>query len=900
MNTTKSLSLSKLKSAALGMAGVLALSAATAAPPVLAQNAPATHVKIASQPLGLALRAIGEQTGMQIVLYADDATGMTAPALDGVYTTRQALDAVLRGSGLIHRPVNDRTIAVAPPARFSSNTAAGMQSVRVVQRAAPQAVDAMDTDDRRRLRAREDDSDEITLEEMVVTGTNIRGAVTASPVAVFDRQAIELTGRSTLPDFLRTVPQVFGGGASDANAGISSANDAGLNVGSGAGVNLRGLGTDSTLVLLNGRRMAAAGFGEFVDVSMIPLTAVDRVEVLTDGASAIYGSDAVSGVVNFILRDGFDGAETRVRYGTVTEGDSFDVQVGHVQGAEWGSGHGLISYEFRRRTALDSEDRSFTRDSNDPTDLFPNQTQHSLFTNLGQSLTEDIELFATAFYTSREADRFQGSTFSDQTFLAASRTEQVGATAGGTVALGGDWQAELAGTYNRVKIDRQSSTFDLPLTGRSVPVQRGEALNDSRVLIAEARADGSLFRLPGGDVWAAFGGQYRREDFDVIPGSGIVQASDRNVFAAYGEVVVPLVGEDNALPGVEVLQVTAAGRYERYNDFGSSTDPKVGVLWSPVGGLNLRATFGTSFRAPLLRELDENNRQAFMLDVPDPDAPGGVIPGILIAGNSADLEPETATSWTAGVDWTPEAIPGLSATVTYFTIDFDNRIAFPWAFIDGFTDPRFAPLVTRNPDPAFVASLASLEFFENFSSFDPSETEIIFDRRLNNLASVETSGLDVSLSYGLDTDIGTWTVSLESTHLFELAEQLISTAAPVDVVDTVNNPADFRLNGSVGWSLDGITANLRVNHTGGYRDVRADPAVGVDAWTTVDLFLSFDTGGWTDSPWLAETVFSLSIQNLLDQDPPFAAGISDAGRNFDPDNATALGRFIAVQATRRW
>ena len=88
MNTTKSLSLSKLKSAALGLAGVLALSAATSAPPALAQNAPATHVKIASQPLGLALRAIGEQTGIQIVLYADDATGMTAPALDGVYTTQ--------------------------------------------------------------------------------------------------------------------------------------------------------------------------------------------------------------------------------------------------------------------------------------------------------------------------------------------------------------------------------------------------------------------------------------------------------------------------------------------------------------------------------------------------------------------------------------------------------------------------------------------------------------------------------------------------------------------------------------------------------------------------------------------------------------------------------------------
>ena len=196
--------------------------------------------------------------------------------------------------------------------------------------------------------------------------------------------------------------------------------------------------------------------------------------------------------------------------------------------------------------------------------------------------------------------------------------------------------------------------------------------------------------------------------------------------------------------------------------------------------------------------------------------------------------------------------------------------------------------------------LTSVEDFRNFSSFDPSETQIIFDRRLNNLASVETSGLDISLSYGLDTDIGTWTVSLESTYLIELTEQFTSASEAVDVVDTVNSPADFRLNGSVGWSLDGITANLRVNHTGGYRDVRADPVVPVDSWTTVDLFLGFDTTDWTDSPWLTDTAFSISVQNLLDEDPPFAAGLSDAGRNFDPDNATALGRFIAIQATRRW
>ena len=887
----------RLNGTRLGSVGRLcaasALAIAVAVSTARAQDGQARTFDIAPQPLGTALLDYSEQADTTITASPDLVRGKQAPAVRGQMTAVEALDRLLAGSGLKMR-VNPAGGVTIVQAVASDRDARVMGAVRVAQAqtrrpAGDPAADGPDEGD-----------GEIQLEEMVVTGTNIRGAATASPVAVFDRQAIELTGRSTLPDFLRTVPQVFGGGASDANGGISLANDADLNANSGTGVNLRGLGTDSTLVLLNGRRMAAAGFGEFVDISMIPLTAVERVEVLTDGASAIYGSDAVGGVVNFILRDGFDGAETRVRYGTVTQGDSYDVQVGHVQGAEWGGGHGLISYEFRRRTALDSQDRSFTRDSLDPTDLLPDQTQHSLFANLAQSLTDDIELFATAFYSSRQAAQFQASTLALESSLNTPRTEQAGATVGGTVALGGDWQAELAGTYNQVKIGRETVVFDIPVSAFSAPVRRVGGDNDSRAGIVEARADGTLFRLPGGEVRTALGGQYRREDYEFTTASGIGRGSDRDIFAVYGEVVVPLVGEDNTLPGIKALQVTAAGRYERYNDFGSSTDPKVGVLWSPVDGLNLRATFGTSFRAPLLDELDDSFRQAFMFNIPDPANPAGVVPGIIFLGRNADLEPETATTWTAGLDWTPIAVPGFSATVTYFTIQFDNRIAAPRAALDGFTDPRFAPLITRDPSPEFIALLTSVEDFRNLSSFDPSETELVFDRRLNNLASVQTSGLDISLSYGLDTDMGTWTVSLESTYLFELTEQLIATSEPVDIVDTVNNPADFRLNGSVGWNLDGITANLRVNHTGGYRDIRFDPVVPVDSWTTVDLFLGFDTTDWTDSPWLTDTVFSVSVQNLLDEDPPFVTGILGAERNFDPDNANALGRFIAVQATRRW
>src|SRR3546814_15030349 len=107
------------------------------------------------------------------------------------------------------------------------------------------------------------------------------------------------------------LPQTFTGGSSEtASAVVSTRNGSEYNVAYGAGVNLRGLGTESTLILLNGRRLAPGGFGNFTDMSLVPLGALKRIEVVPDGASAIYGSDAVGGVVTLFLRDAFDGAET--------------------------------------------------------------------------------------------------------------------------------------------------------------------------------------------------------------------------------------------------------------------------------------------------------------------------------------------------------------------------------------------------------------------------------------------------------------------------------------------------------------------------------------------------------------------------------------------------------------
>src|SRR5678816_3701688 len=144
------------------------------------------------------------------------------------------------------------------------------------------------------------------LERVTVTGSNIKrtDTETASPVQVITRGDIERTGKQSIQEVLRSV-------TADGQGSLPSSFTAGFAAGSSA-VSLRGLGVNSTLVLVNGRRMATYGLADdgartFVDLNSIPFEAVDHVEVLKGGASAIYGSDAVGGVVNIILKDNFQG-----------------------------------------------------------------------------------------------------------------------------------------------------------------------------------------------------------------------------------------------------------------------------------------------------------------------------------------------------------------------------------------------------------------------------------------------------------------------------------------------------------------------------------------------------------------------------------------------------------------
>lgn len=189
----------------------------------------------------------------------------------------------------------------------------------------------------------------VKLEKFVVTGSYIQRIDTEgpAPVQIINRETIELSGSNTVQDVLKRIPSNFAG----VNENINNQGSTG-----GAGnVSLRGLGAETTLVLINGRRVApsaAAGATSFVNINSLPLAAVDRIEVLQDGASALYGSDAIGGVVNVILRKDYTGAEGTVRYGNSFASDVSEFRGSLVTGAYTGKASALIVFDYFTRNSL--------------------------------------------------------------------------------------------------------------------------------------------------------------------------------------------------------------------------------------------------------------------------------------------------------------------------------------------------------------------------------------------------------------------------------------------------------------------------------------------------------------------------------------------------------------------
>ena len=195
--------------------------------------------------------------------------------------------------------------------------------------------------------------DEGALEEVVVTGSRIKRSDvdSISPISVLTAEDLSASGNLTLENFIQDQPSVtggdFGGGVNNGNPGRAT-------------VSLRGLGPNRTLVLVNGKRFAAAATSGYVDLNMIPTAIVERVEVLRDGASTVYGTDAVAGVVNIITKKDFEGVDFELGYDVTDESDGEMYNASVVMGASSDKGNFVLGAQVNKRDEIRQGDRAFS------------------------------------------------------------------------------------------------------------------------------------------------------------------------------------------------------------------------------------------------------------------------------------------------------------------------------------------------------------------------------------------------------------------------------------------------------------------------------------------------------------------------------------------------------------
>lgn len=870
-----------------------------------AQDKKTVEFDIDAQELGDALNEFGLQSGKEVFFLETDIDGKHTDGLEGTYSPGDAINLLLDDTGIQYRDNGNGTILIGE---------AYIRQASLEQESRPFRVAQANTQDDRVVETNSRDNDveeEKQRDTIIVTGTNIRGiSPDSSPVDVYTELDIAKTGSVTLEQFISKLPQ-------NLNSITSTARLAGPENGSGRnGVDLRGLGSGTTLVLLNGKRLVAPG-GDSPDISLIPLSAIERVEVLPDGASAIYGSDAIGGVVNIILKDDMDGFNAGLTYGTVTNGNHDQFKADITAGKSWNTGNITASYSFFDQTPLLAEDRDFSSAAR-PYFLLPDDVRHSVLGAVEQRLGDKLTFNADALYSTRKTQNILARQVFDGVDTLDDESEQIFLNGGLAYEIDDNFTFDLFVTYSDftedqdfTRIQNSDGSIDFTFTDHIA----GDELE------VGAKVDGAIFRLPAGELRIAMGGGYSEETYDRELTS-INLARDR--YYAFGEAFIPIIAPQQNIPGINQLEVTGALRYTDYSDFGSDLSPRVGVLWSPIDGVKFRGTYSEAFRAPSLNQLGLLN-QYFLFRPADfflPDLFSDDNSSVYLFTNQGDfpgLGPETSVSYTAGFDIDRTGIEGLSLSGTYFSIDYVDRLGSPDS-TGGFAlflDPdAFPSVINTNPSAEFIAGLtdnAMGRVIINTTGVDASDldaiiaiTTVTFDNRIQNIASSKVSGFDFGFDYSRDTSAGEFSFGGQMTFMFE-SEITPSAAAPV--ISELNRPAqpvDFKLRSYAGFARGGFAGQVSLNYVDSYSDPFQTPEVNIENWTTVDLNIRYAFSDTGNIGILENTVLSLNVQNLFNQDPPFVglSGTTNIALNepvgFDPVNASPLGRFITFGLRKRF
>ena len=862
------------------------------------------------------------------------------------------------------------------------------------------------------------------LQEVVVTGTLLRhvGAVGAT-IITLDQAALEATGGNTIFQQLQSLPQVDNMGVTEASrTGTGGA----ANITYGNSINLRGLSPFATLTLLDGHRVPQSGTtGGTVDPNDFPSIMLQRVDVETDGASAIYGSDAIAGVVNLILRRNVQGVEARVRYGWANQYN--ERSLGFLAGHNWGSGQISIGYENDFHTALNGEDRSFfqsdqtalgghnydvpqcnpgnivvggttyaippggvtpaTADQLIPgtvnmcdlakhENLLPEEEHNDVALTFDQNINADISVHADATYSRRtfmnvgvppsgpfqvpttnaffvappgavlspcspapgspDCEQVDYSFGSSQSAVSAGFSVNYQGTLGLKFKLGHQWTLAVDGTAGRdhdqslsrdgvnngalaAALASGSPTTALNVFGGANSPALIQGIYNSEFLapgfqgmqVAEVRLNGPVFHMWGGEVHAAIGGQWEHDDLiDGIttgpPGAqrGLYKELNRHSEAAFGEMMFPFFGPDNAVAGAQRLDLDVAARFEDYSDFGTTTNPKIAIEWAPVRSVSFHGTFGTSFRAPLLTELVGPLQGVFVQTYSDPLSPSGTSVGYTLAGGNLNLKPEKATTYTLGVKYQPN--PRTRLNVDFFNIDYRDQIA---SYLSDLTILQQAnelgALITRCPSAACAALVNQyVSGPGRLPVFGPvlANPSVFVNGTELNLGRTRAAGFDLQGQYVLPTArTGTWSVGLSGSWFTKYAVRFTPTGRTFDERNVIGFPPALRLRGNVGWAKGPWDGQLFVNFVNSYTNTEATPAQSVGSYTTLDLGVMYHFGvQFPNARWANRLHLSLHVLNLANTQPPYVdIPISpNGGGGFDPNVANPIGRIISLQVQK--
>lgn len=671
----------------------------------------AFDVAIGSQPLAAALQELARQSGVQIIFFSKITDGRAAPAVNGHVTIDYALHRLLAGTGLTYRRLGANMIEIRPSSVGKSGGAQapppahGASGAIGSSRAPWTAPSTKWTRDGAGTRISANGSE--ALHAVVVTGTrelNRTVATSLSPIDVLTPAALAATGAPDLATALRALLPSF----NFPQPSITDATDA------SQPAQLRGLSPDETLVLIDGKRLHTTaivnvndtiGRGSSpVDLSAIPLDAVDHIEVLRDGAAAQYGSEAIAGVINVILKHGPEGGSADFSIGQYSKSDGRTARGGADGGIALGSAGWM-------RVSADAVDQQPTNRSG-PDVRYPGDPTYGQHTfhyglpalrsqqgalNLQYDFTPQLQLYA--FSVLNHKDVWAGgyfrslSQYESGTPAAAviypkgflpieeSTLQDDNEVLGLRGRLLG-WHYDLSGNAggNAWRLDT-ANTFNYSL-GSASPTDFHVGTLESREVLGNA--DFKRAFSPGwlaNGLLVAWGLEYRREQFSIEEGDPASHAgAGAQVYPGYTPEDAGRHSRKSQAAYLDLesdltrrLSAELAVRHEHYSDFGGTTSAEVAGRYALNRTVAIRATASDGFRAPSLQQEYYSSTAINIINgaihsirtfpVSDPAA---------IALGAQPLKAEKSHSYTAGLVLTPHG--GLYATLDLYQITIAHRI----------------------------------------------------------------------------------------------------------------------------------------------------------------------------------------------------------------------------------